>query len=103
MLGVTYKPDVADLRESTALPILERLVRAGAHVSYSDPFISSITIGESMVAATPLTAAALISSDLVVVHSDHSSYDWSWIEERSRLILDTRRAYKTVRDRVVRL
>jgi UDP-N-acetyl-D-glucosamine dehydrogenase len=103
VLGVTYKRDVADLRESSALPIMERLVRAGADVRFSDPFINSVVVGKGKLTATPLTSSSLNSSDLVVVHTDHSSYDWGWIEEHSRLILDTRRAYKTTRDRVVRL
>jgi UDP-N-acetyl-D-glucosamine dehydrogenase len=103
VLGVTYKRDVADLRESSAIPMIERLCRAGAIVRYSDPYIESLQLSFGEVPVTPLTDEELISSDIVIVHTDHSSYDWSRIADHSRLVLDTRNAIKGRRPRVTKL
>jgi UDP-N-acetyl-D-glucosamine dehydrogenase len=103
VLGVTYKRDVADLRESSAMPIIRRLEKAGALVRYSDPFINSLPMAKAVLEATPLTKDALISSDIVLIHTDHSSFDWEWIADHSRLLLDSRRVFPAPRERVVRL
>lgn len=103
ILGVAYKRDVADLRESSAIPIIQRLLKAGADVAYSDPLIPTLSIAGQVLEDTPLTSSALISADILVIHTDHSTYDWPWIAEYSRLILDTRNTYEVPVDRVVRL
>ena len=51
----------------------------------------------------PLTKNALIASDLVLIHTDHSEYDWEWIADHSRLVLDTRHVFKDQAERIVRL
>ena len=103
VLGVTYKRDVADLRESSAIPMMERLLKAGALVSFADPYIGDLPLASGRMFATELTADALVASDVVVVHTDHSAYDWIWVTEHSRLILDTRNAVKIRHPRIVRL
>jgi UDP-N-acetyl-D-glucosamine dehydrogenase len=103
VLGVTYKRDVADLRESSAIPIIERLCRAGALVRFSDPYIHTLELKMGPLPATELTDSALVSSDIVLVHTDHSSYEWPWIAAHSRLILDSRNAMQGISERVVKL
>lgn len=103
VLGVTYKRDVADLRETSAIPIIDRLVKGGALVSYTDPFIMDIETDRGGMSAVALTKSVLISSDLVLVHTDHSEYDWEWIADHSRLVLDTRHVFRSHAERVVKL
>jgi UDP-N-acetyl-D-glucosamine dehydrogenase len=103
VLGVTYKRDVADLRESSAIPMIERLCRSGAIVRYADPYIETLALSGGPMTSVALSDENLMASDIVVVHTDHSSWDWSWIAEHSRLVLDTRNAIKGRRSRVVKL
>jgi len=92
VLGVAYKKDVGDLRESPALDILAQLAEKGAAVSYHDPYVSAFQYeGMEMVAVADLNRA-LDEADCVVVATDHSAYDWEAIRARARLLVDTRRA-----------
>ena len=91
-LGVAYKPDVDDVRESPALEIMRILEARGARVSFHDPYVTSLR-GEGLEAPrVELTAEALAAADCVVIATDHSSYDWGWIREQARTIVDTRHA-----------
>lgn len=103
ILGVTYKKDVADLRESPALRIIELLHERGAEVCYHDPFIPSLTLPikgqEVTFHAEPLTADLLRSADCCVVVADHTSYDWEFVAEHAALIVDTRNALKQLHSR----
>ena len=92
LLGVAYKKDVGDMRESPALDILHELAQKGAAVSYHDPHVPSLSHrGLEMTGAADLHEA-LRQADCVVIVTDHSEYDWAEIRERSRLVVDTRRA-----------
>ena len=92
VLGVGYKADVDDTRDSPALDVIDLLVRKGAVVSYNDPHVSRIEIEGRVFSSVDLDGAVLSESDCVVITTAHSSYDWPWIVENSRLIVDTRNA-----------
>lgn len=77
VVGVTYKPGVADLRESPALEVIAELWRAGADVSYVDPYVASLPMGERELAG--VTDPETIPWDLVVVHTVHPNVDHGWI------------------------
>ncbi|HZO91561.1 MAG TPA: nucleotide sugar dehydrogenase [Chthonomonadaceae bacterium] len=101
VLGVTYKRDVADLRESPALRIIELLSARGGNVCYHDPYIPSLELtvkGRKVTFhSVPLSAELLRSADCCVIVTDHSSYDWHFIAEHAPLIMDTRNALKDIR------
>ena len=90
VLGVAYKKNVSDLRESPALDILHLLAEKGAQVEYHDPYVPAFTYdGLARTGVTDLDAA-LAAADCVVIATDHSDYDWALVRERARLIVDTR-------------
>jgi UDP-N-acetyl-D-glucosamine dehydrogenase len=93
VLGVAYKRDVDDVRESPALDIILLLERRGARVTYSDPFVPKIRLdGRELTAQDANTLAA--EADCVVVVTDHSGFDYATIAQNARLIVDTRNAMK---------
>lgn len=97
VLGVAYKKDIDDLRESPALTIIELLQKEGAQVSYNDPFFKYVGRGRKYnleMANTPLEN--LEQYDAVVIVTDHSSYDYRWIVDHAKLIVDTRNATKGI-------
>ncbi len=106
MLGVTFKSDVADVRNSPALKVLELLGDHGIGVSYHDPLVPDLTVDGARLESVPLTAATLAEADCVVIHTDHTSFDYDWIVGHARLVFDTRNATRNVtagRDKVFRL
>lgn len=97
VLGVAYKKDIDDLRESPALTIIELLQKEGAQVSYNDPFFKYVGRGRKYnleMANTPLEN--LEQYDAIVIVTDHSSYDYPWIVEHAQLVVDTRNATKGI-------
>jgi len=94
VLGVAYKKDVSDVRESPALDIIHLLREKGAVVSYHDPHVSSIRIDDERVYGEPDLLAALAHSDCVIVATDHSSYDWQQNRAHAPTTIDTRNALK---------
>ncbi len=104
-LGVAYKPDIDDDRESPALPIIEMLAGHGADVSYNDPYIPKLEYNGISLASIPMTPEFLKEQDLVVIITDHSNYDWHEVVENSQLVLDTRNGLGGVAqsDKVIRL
>jgi nucleotide sugar dehydrogenase len=95
-LGVAYKPNVADTRESPALRVVELLRECGADVTISDPHVYSPEDAE-------YAAKAAGSFDLVVILTDHSTFDWGVIHDEAVAILDTRNVYPRGADRVFKL
>lgn len=94
VLGVAYKKNVSDVRESPALDIIHLLQEKGAHVSYHDPFVPDFFHeGLEMTGVVDLDAA-LASADCVVIATDHAGYDWDNIRDQARLLVDTRRAVR---------
>ncbi len=95
VLGLAYKKDVDDLRESPSIVLIEQLKKRGARVDYNDPLIPSThrqRHHDLQMKSVPLTPANLRKYDLVLIATDHSQYDWSMIVASSRLIVDTRNA-----------
>lgn len=94
VLGVAYKADVADMRESPALPILQGLLALGADVRYHDPFIPRCQLpgGTELQGLEELTPEDLRAADAVLVLTAHGSYNWEGIVRHARLIVDTRNA-----------
>jgi UDP-N-acetyl-D-glucosamine dehydrogenase len=100
VLGLAYKKDIDDLRESPSIILIEQLKARGAKVDYNDPHIPIThrqrehNLGMRSVA---LTAAALRKYDVVVISTDHSAYDYSFIVKNARIVVDTRNATKNVK------
>jgi UDP-N-acetyl-D-glucosamine dehydrogenase len=93
ILGVAYKRDIDDVRESPALDIIHLLGRLGAVLSYSDPYVSQIAAKGIRLDAQPVFPA-VEEADCVVIVTDHKSIDYAAVLERSRLIFDARNALK---------
>jgi UDP-N-acetyl-D-glucosamine dehydrogenase len=108
ILGMAYKKDVDDSRESPGFELMELLLHKGAEVSYNDPHIAELPAKRNYdlrMTSRPLTADYLGSQDCVLIATDHSAYDWRWIVEHSRLVVDTRNATKGLvkhREKIVR-
>jgi len=96
-LGVAYKKDIADMRESPALKVISLLEKEGAHVIYNDPYIPSFTLAGKVYNSAPVTIELLAGVDLVVITTDHSSYDYDLIVEQAPYVFDTRNATKDVK------
>jgi UDP-N-acetyl-D-glucosamine dehydrogenase len=94
VLGVTYKRDVNDIRESPALEIIEMLARKGAQVSYADPFIPQLALDGHKLTAVEPTREAVSAADCVLILTDHSLFDYALIAECAPLVVDTRNALK---------
>jgi UDP-N-acetyl-D-glucosamine dehydrogenase len=90
VLGVAYKPDVDDVRESPALEIIRLLQARGAQVSYHDPFVPSLAHEGLEVPRVEPAAGTLAAQDCVLIATHHSDYDWAWVRRHARLIVDTR-------------
>jgi len=98
MLGVAYKKDIDDLRESPALTIIELLQREGAQVSYNDPYIPFIGKGRKYdLQMKSALLGNLGEYDCVLIVTDHSSYDYRKIVDEAQLVVDTRNATKSIR------
>jgi len=106
VLGVAYKRDIDDVRESPALDVIHLLGKRGAIVTYSDPFVPKLRpdafVSEAMEAVDPLEGSA--EADCVVIVTDHKKFDYAAIVERARLVVDTRNALRRFSsDKIVRL
>jgi len=95
ILGVAYKRDIDDMRESPAIDVAHLLLKAGAKVSYSDPFVPRFQV-ESAVMESVDAMAASAEADCVVIITDHKGLPYAEILQRSKLVVDTRNALKGV-------
>jgi UDP-N-acetyl-D-glucosamine dehydrogenase len=109
LLGVAYKKDIDDVRESPALEIMEILQEKGAELSYSDPYIPRLhkmrAYDFSKMSSVPLTEELLRGQDLALITTDHSAIDYQWLVDHAPVVVDTRNATRTVtrgRERIVR-
>ena len=104
ILGVAYKRDIDDVRESPALDIIHLLMQRGAKVTFSDPRVDRVQLdGAGTLQSQPLMESAS-EADCVVVVTDHSSFDYAAVLKTARLIVDTRNAFKGINSsKVVRL
>lgn len=96
VLGVAYKPDVADMRESPAIEIIERLREKGAHISFHDPHVPELTIGDFEAKSVPLSEEVLSGCDLAVIVTDHRSVDYDELVRVAPRVFDTRNATRNV-------
>ncbi len=109
ILGMAYKKDVDDPRESPGFDLMDRLQRQQAVVCYNDPHIPRLPVTRRYphlrMDSVPLSPSTLRGQDCVLIVTDHSQYDWEWLVEHSSLIVDTRNATRDVslhRERIVR-
>jgi len=100
VLGVTYKREVADVRESPAIEIIEKLKELGADVSVCDPYHQVITVGTHDVFTVPLAPDLLRRADLTLILTDHASFDYSMVASNAPLVFDTRNVIQRVLGRV---
>jgi len=106
VLGVAYKRDIDDVRESPSLDVINLLEREGAKVSYHDPHVASVMLDGGIKQSVKLTEAALHRSNCTVILTDHSTFDYEWIVKQSDLVFDTRNAtarVRTNRQKIVKL
>ena len=94
VLGVAYKKDIDDVRESPALDVIRLLQRHGAVVSYHDSHVRRLREEGIDLASTPLTADALAAADCVVIVTDHSDIDYGMVARTARMVVDTRNALR---------
>lgn len=98
VLGVAYKKNVSDCRESPALDIIELLRRRGAEVTYSDPWVPEMDLHGERMSSVPLDAKMLAAADLVLVATDHAAFDAAMIAKESKLVVDSRNLLKNFAD-----
>ena len=107
VLGVSYKRDVEDVRESPALDVMGALAKRGARVSFHDPYIPAIAArdwpGDRDLTSVPLSEALLEGTDCVVIITDHRVFDYESVRRLARLIVDSRNAIKGSHPHVFRL
>jgi nucleotide sugar dehydrogenase len=104
VLGVAYKPDVADARESPAVKVINLLHRRGALLAFHDPYIEAISMNGGSLRRTDLTNTAVARADLVAVLTPHHAYDLEWVADHAKLVFDARNAYNGARrENVTRL
>ncbi len=100
ILGVAYKNDIDDYRESPALRVIEVLEREGAKVSFYDPWVSEYRYkGKTVAGEKELTAELLESADLVMVTAAHTNVDYDFVQQHAKAVFDTKNAMKAVKSR----
>ncbi len=92
VLGVAYKKDIDDMRESPALDIIRLLEQQGAQVSYHDPHVTTFSENGHEFHSVPLTEDLVAGADCVVVVTDHTAIDFAMVKRKARLVVDTRNA-----------
>lgn len=104
ILGVSYKKDISDIRESPALKIISELMKWDANISYYDPFVPHISINsKNFYSLNKLTAGSLSNADCTVILANHSLINYDFVFENSALIVDTRDVIKTQSSKVFKL
>lgn len=106
VLGVAYKRDISDLRESPALDVITLLSNNGAKVVYNDPYVPIVHFDNGDMKSIRLTAAGLRSADIIVILTDHTNFNYQWIVDNSKLIFDARNACSRIRNgrkKIIRL
>src|SRR5687767_8493606 len=94
ILGVAYKKNVSDCRESPALDVMRMLSDKGARLSYNDPFVPALRLNGNALQSVELTPAVIASQDCIVILTDHGAYDFRKIVAASKLVVDTRNVTK---------
>ncbi len=102
-LGVAYKPDINDERESPALEIMDTVVHKGGNVQYHDPHIPMVTVDDVKYHSVELTAQTLNAADVVVLTTNHSKFNIDFIREHAQMIVDMRNMIKESGEKVYKL
>ncbi len=105
VLGVAYKKNVGDLRESPAIEIIETLIKKGAYIEYSDPFVTDLKAIKNSSFNTnsiDLTEQSIANKDVVIITTDHDQFDLEFVQQNALKIIDTRGAYKESFSNVIR-
>jgi UDP-N-acetyl-D-glucosamine dehydrogenase len=100
VLGLAYKKDIDDLRESPSVELIELLRKKGAKVDYNDPYVPKThkqRQHDLRMTSKKLSKKMLAGYDVVLISTDHSDYDYNWIVQNSKLVVDTRNATVAVR------
>ena len=106
ILGVAYKKNVSDCRESPALDVMRMLIEKGAILSYNDPFVTTLRMNGNTLKSVELTSTNIESQDCIIILTDHSTYDFRRIIDASKLVVDTRNATKDLqqfKDKIIKL
>ena len=108
IIGVAYKREIDDMRESPALGIIEKLQSLGADVQFHDPYVAEIYLegNNNLLRGIELSSEAVSEADCVVIVTDHRKIDYAWLTERAKLLVDTRNATRGLRDfeeKIIRL
>jgi UDP-N-acetyl-D-glucosamine dehydrogenase len=106
VLGVTYKRDVNDVRESPSLEIIRMLIDKGAQVGYADPYVPELALDDAKLSAVPLTTEILRAQDCAVIVTDHRAFDYPTVARESTLVVDVRNALRgehAFRDKIATL
>lgn len=99
VLGVAYKKDISDVRESPSLDILKLLERKGADISYIDPHVPELTLdGGKKYKTTQMNAKVLSGADCVAIVTDHTEFNYQWVVDKAKLVVDTRNATKNIKN-----
>jgi UDP-N-acetyl-D-glucosamine dehydrogenase len=102
LLGLAYKKDVGDLRDSPAFDVARILETRGTRVDYHDPFVPSVELGGVRRRSVPLTASSIRRYDCAVILTNHSRVDYELLRRHAAFILDTRNQYSHVRGRATK-
>jgi UDP-N-acetyl-D-glucosamine dehydrogenase len=103
ILGVAYKRDIADLRESPALKIIEILHKKRATIYYNDPYIPEIILDEIKLKSRDLNEDLFKEVDATILATNHSCYNYEWISKHIDLLLDTRNAFKGYKKDIIKI
>ena len=106
ILGVAYKKNVSDCRESPALDVMRLLNQKGAVLSYNDPFVPSMRLNGEVLRSVELSPESIANQDCLIILTDHSIYDFRAIIASAKLVIDTRNATKgfdEFKDRIIKL
>jgi UDP-N-acetyl-D-glucosamine dehydrogenase len=90
VIGAAYKKDLADWRESPATVVMELLLADKVSLSYHDPYVPEIKLGDRVLTSQPLTLETVQANDMVIIVTDHSNLDYAWLAKESKVLLDTR-------------
>ena len=92
IMGVAYKRDIGDMRESPALDVMSHLAERGAELSFHDPYVAECEVGEHRFKGVDLTDEVIQEADIIVILTDHSEVDYAGLVAKGRCIFDTRNA-----------
>ena len=105
VLGLSYKKNIDDLRESPSLEIMNSLTKKGAIVNYSDPFFKKIPLTRKYqfdMSSIDITSSNIKNYDIVILTTDHDNFDYNLIKSSSKLIIDTRGKFVGKNDKIIK-